>query len=287
MKGCLSYSLFGYDANQKSGFDFPSFVRGLMVNVRFNRLLYPGWVNVIHMDKESYSSKYQPLFDWLIDRGFIDVVICPSNEALCKAMLWRMKPIFETTKTGDLKYTHTLCRDLDSICTYREVQAVTIWLQEQKVIHCITDSVSHNIPMMGGMIGIWANTFADRVKARTWDELMNKSDGINYTVKGADQTFLNKYVYPPCADSATEHFVLGMVHNLPEENGRHYSIEDIQLPINVRYKASNDCAGHCGAAGYYDMPTMNFLKNIDPHSKEYWEIEDQFKGLFPWAYDRY
>jgi len=287
MKGAISYSLFGAGRETPANcFELPSYVRGLMVNIRINRLIYPGWENVIHMDQETYTSKYQPLFDWLIDRGFIEVVICPSNEALTMCMLWRLRPVFTVTNTGDLKYSHTLCRDIDSVCTYREAQAVAIWLQEQKVIHCITDSISHNIPMMGGMIGIWANTFTDRVGAKTWDELISKSSGINFTQKGADQTFLNRYIYPKCADSATEHFVLGMVHNLAEGNGRHYSIEDIPMPIPAQYKAVNDTCGHVGSSGYYENVMTKFLNTIDPHAKEYLEIEKQFPGLFPWSYGK-
>jgi len=284
----IAYSLFGFGKEHpKDCFEFPSYCRGLMVNVRLNRLLYPGWTNVVHMDQETYASKYQPLFDWLIDRGFIDVKICPSGDPLTLCMLWRLRPVFETNKKGDLQYTHTLCRDIDSVCTYREAQAVEVWLREGKVIHCITDSISHTIHpggMMGGMIGIWANTFFDRVGARTYDELITKSSGINFSQKGADQTFLNKYVYPKCADSATEHFVLGMPHDRYEENGRHYSIEDIALPIPAAYKETNSLAGHIGASGYYDNVTVKFLNNVDPHAKEYNEIEKQFPGLFPWAY---
>lgn len=288
MSKAISFSLFGFDKQKANDPNdpFPAFLRGLMVNVRFNRLLYPGWANIVHTDKESYTSQYQPLFDWLIDRGFIEVVICPSNEVLCRAMLWRVMPVFTQNKSGNWLYTHVLCRDLDSIATYREVQAVEIWIREDKTIHCITDSISHNVAMMGGMIGLRPGPLTERVNVRTFDELMSLSQGIDYTHKGADQTFLNKYVYPKCADSATEHFVLGMVHNLPEENGRHYSIEDINLSIPKAYKASNDCAGHVGAAGFYDPITPRFLNNIDPHAKEYAEIEKRFPGLFSWLYGK-
>lgn len=283
MTKCVSYSLFGIGRpTPPNTFEFSSYLRGLMVNVRVNRLIYPNWVNVVHTDKETYTSKYKEIFDWLIDNGFIEVVICPSNEALTKAMLWRVKPVFETVD-GAWRFSHIICRDIDSVCTYREAQAVQAWINEGKAIHCITDSISHNVAMMGGMIGIATQTFADRMNCRTWEQLMDLSQGINYNNKGADQEFMNRYVYPKCADSATEHFVLGMVRNLAEGNGRHYSIEDIIIPINVKYKVINDCAGHCGAAGYYESPMVHFLNVIDPYGKEYLEIERKFPHLFFWS----
>lgn len=282
MSRAISYSLFGFDRETpKNCFEFSSYLRGLMVNIRVNRVIYPHWVNIVHTDKETYASKYKPIFDWLIDNGFIEIVICPSNEALTKAMLWRLKPIFET-QDGAWKYSHIICRDIDSVCTYREAQAVQVWMNESKTIHCITDSISHNIAMMGGMIGVATSTFADRMNCRTWDQLMSLSQGIDYANKGADQTFLNRYVYPKCADSATEHFVLGMIRNLAEGNGRHYSIEDIQIPINAKYKAINDTCGHIGSSGYYENVMTKFLCTMDPYEKDYAEIEKKFPTLFFW-----
>lgn len=285
----ISFSLFGYDrARPKDCFDFYSYLRGMMVNVRINRLLYPDWISVIHTDKETYNSKYQPVFDWLLNKGLIELVVCASDEALTKAMLWRLKPCFErvwdeaASGYRGWKYTHVICRDIDSIGTYREAQAVTMWMREKKTIHCITDSVSHNVPMMGGMIGIATDMFSQRLGVETWDSLMAISRGINFENKGADQDFLNRYVYPKFADSATEHFILGMVRNLAEGNGRHYSIEDIPLPIDAKYKELNSCAGHIGAAGYYDSPTVRFLNHIDPFANEYKAIEEQFPNLFLW-----
>lgn len=293
MSRAISYSLFGYGKEDPaSGFSFKNYLTGLMVNVRFNRVIYPDWTNVIHTDKETYQSKYQPIFDWLLDKGLIEITICPSGEALTKKMLWRLKPAFEHIWDEEaqgfrgFKYTHVLCRDIDSICTYREAQAVAVWLREGKSIHCITDSISHNIPMMGGMIGVDTAHFAERLNVSNWDQMMDLGGNLNYSIKGMDQTFLNKFVYPKFAvqgeSNCTEHFVLGMVRNLAEENGRHYSIDDIPMPLDAKYKETNSCAGHIGAAGFYGPPTCKFLNTIDPYREQYKEIEKKFPNVFYW-----
>lgn len=279
----ISYSLFGFDREKHANcFDTDCYVRGLMVNIRFNRILFPNWVNVLNIDEATYDSPYRKLFDWLQGHGHLVINICPNDEPLCKAMLWRLKPIFSYAHP-EWTYTHVLCRDTDSVSTYREAQAVQQWIQEGKTIHCITDSISHTIPMMGGMIGIMPSGFTSIMNVRSWEDLMSMSVGIDYNRKGVDQDFLNKYVYPKCADSSTEHFVLGMKQNIQEANGRHYSIPNIEVPgVVPEMSITNDCAGHIGAAGFYETPTVKFLRHADPYRDDYFEIEKQFPKLFYW-----
>lgn len=284
----ISYAIFGFERETpKNCYEFNGYMRGLMENVRVNRCIYPEWVTVINTDEPTYYSKYRPIFDWLLAKGHIELNIHASNTPLCLAMLWRLFPAFDK-QDGDNwdkpKYTHVLCRDIDSVCTYREAQAVQQWITENKCIHCITDSISHNIPMMGGMIGVRPEYLSMRLHVSTWEEMINLGSGINYTNKGADQEFLGRFVYPKCADSATEHFVLGMVRNLPEENGRHYSIDPtIKIDVADRYKQTNDMAGHIGASGAYDTPLVKFLNEVDQYRDEYKEIEKQFPTLFFWS----
>src|SRR5687767_3449311 len=137
----ISYSLFGYGKKpEQNCFEFNTYLRGLVVNTRVNRVIYPGWKTFLNIDQSSYESKFQEIFDWLYERGLIELNIFPNDEPLCRAMLWRMFPCFLTEDNGNWKYTHVLCRDIDSIGTYREAQAVQQWVDEGKVIHCITDS---------------------------------------------------------------------------------------------------------------------------------------------------
>lgn len=277
MKGCISYSLFGLNQNVQNSFEFHTYLRGLWVNARVNRVLYPGWDIAVHTERYIYEA-FQPVLDWLSSRGIIYTSFPPhTNVPLCKKMLWRMYPAF------DSNYTHVLCRDTDSVGTFRERQAVQEWVNEDKTIHCITDSVSHNIPMMGGMIGIRPQHFTMRMRINSWDELMQLAGSIDFSRKGSDQDFLNSKIYPKCADSATEHFILGMKQTIPEGGGRHYSIPDVEVDgVPTEHKMLNDCAGHIGAAGYYEPPMVKWLNQVDPYRDEYAEIERQFPNIFFW-----
>lgn len=278
----ISYSLFGYGHNpQQNSFEFVTYLRGMWTNMRVNRVLYPDWKMVVNLERASSGGEYNKVFSWAYDRGLIDIT--PHDTApLCEAMLWRMAPIFKK-QDRTWKYTHVLCRDIDSIATYREAQMVQEWINEDKTIHCITDSISHNIPMMGGMIGVRPAYFTERMKSNTWGEFMGLAGNIDFSRKGSDQDFLCRVVYPRNSDSATEHFILGMKQTIPEGDGRHYCVPDIELDgVDPAQKCTNDLAGHVGAAGCYEPVMVKWLNTMDPFRDEYAEIEKRFPQLFFW-----
>lgn len=290
----IAYSLFGYNKGRFDNcFSFDSYLRGLHICIRFNRILYPGWVNVLNIDEASYNSHYRPIFDWHVKKGWLRISVFPNDEPLCKAMLRRLKTVFDYDHPN-WRYTHVICRDLDSIATYREAQMVTEWIAEDRAIHCITDSVSHTIPMMGGMVGFRPGYINDLLKLNinpeaAWDKLLSMAPDIDFRRKGSDQDFLNRIIYPKCAHNTTEHFILGMRHDVLEENGRHYKIDPTIKPHGVSDEMRDKLeekklAGHVGAAGFYETPTMYFLYHHDPYKAEYQELETMkgFEQIFYW-----
>lgn len=287
----ISYSLFGYNKQRETNcFDFHSYLRGFHINIRFNRILYPEWITVLNLDEETYNSPYKPIFDWHAEKGYA-VLSLREPAPLCKAMLWRVATMFDYDHPN-WRYSHVICRDLDSIATYREAQMVQEWIDEDKAIHCITDSISHTIPMMGGMIGLRPGYVNDLVRITTrpelaWERLVKLGDGIDFSRKGSDQDFLNRVIYPKCAHNATEHFILGMRHDVLEENGRHYKINPEIKPEGVSDEMRDKLeekmlAGHVGAAGFYEAPTMRFLYHHDPYKDDYHELEtmEGFEQIF-------
>lgn len=292
----ISFSLFGYERGRFDNcFSHDSYVRGLHLNIRLARLVFPGWVVVLNIDQATYNSPYKKIFDWHVAKGFMRIKLFSNGEPLCKAMLRRLETVFDYTHPN-WTYSHVICRDLDSIPTYRDALMVQEWINEDKALHCITDSVSHTIPMMGGMVGFRPGYVNDLMKITTepgqaFDRLMDMSGGINYNVKGSDQDFLNRVMYPKLCTNATEHFIKGRPHDLVEGNGRHYSVPQIacesEFPINHQQLEETDrLAGHVGAAGFYESPTMKFLYYDDPFKADYEELETmpEFDKIFYWAY---
>jgi hypothetical protein len=178
------------------------------------------------------------------------------------------------------KYDRIICRDTDSLLSYRERQAVAYWEAGPKMAHAITDSISHTITLMGGMIGFQSGPFRERMGVKSFDDLMSLSQGIDYNRKGADQDFLNRYVLPKVADSITEHFVLG--HPQTFRGDCHNFIHDIDLGLPAEFKQLDGFGFHIGASGYQTDAVVKFLKEWG-RDNEYWDsIEKQFPQVFYW-----
>jgi hypothetical protein len=173
---------------------------------------------------------------------------------------------------------------------------VNEWVQEDRAMHCITDSISHTIPAMGGMVGFRPGYVNDMMKLTenpqdAWQKLMGLGAGIDFRIKGSDQDFLNRIMYPRLCQNSTEHFIKGRPHDLVEANGRHYEVPEndgsVIYPIETGdLEETNRLAGHVGAAGFYEAPTMKFLYYDDPYRDEYAELESmqEFDKIFYWKY---
>lgn len=275
----ICYSLFGFNQKHDQCYEFRSYLRGLHLNIRVAEILYPGWEVVVMIDRATLESPYVKYIDFA--RRKFRLKDMPTAE-LCRMMLYRLYPAF-MIKDKKNEYDRVLCRDTDSLLSYRERQAVAYWEQGPKMAHAITDSISHSVTLMGGMIGFQSGPFRDRMGVKSFDELMALSQGIDYNNKGADQDFLNRYVLPKVADSITEHFVLG--HPQTFRGDCHNFIHDIDLKeigVGDELKETNGYGFHIGASG---MQTDAVVKFLDQHGKdnEYWnELEQQYPQVFYW-----
>lgn len=287
----ISYSLFGYNcAPTPNSFNFETYLRGLSINIMLNKLLYPNWVNVVNMDQETYSA-------WgNLIKSMGAEVYSNSKEPLCKMMLWRLKPVYEK-QGGAWKYDHVICRDTDSPPTYREVQAVQQWINEDTSAHAITDSISHGIPMLGGMIGFRPRHFTFITGISSYDKLLNNS-AIDFSKKGSDQDFLGRVVYPKVSnygyDSITQHYFKGM----PETNLKYYyrclcdSVvgHKENCPLNIPVDGvspdlarTNSIAGHIGAAGAYEGELLRLIDDYKSEFSELLKIQSSYPEIFYWA----
>jgi hypothetical protein len=104
---------------------------------------------------------------------------------------------------------------------------------------------------------------------------------IDYNIKGADQTFLNKHILPRVADSITEHFVLGMPDSF--RGDCHRTIPDIEVEgVDEVYREFDGLGFHIGAAGYNEAGVLKFLQAHGKNNSYYKEIEKQYSETFYW-----
>ncbi|MCR4307901.1 MAG: hypothetical protein NUV80_05020, partial [Candidatus Berkelbacteria bacterium] len=287
----IAYSLFGYNNRSESCFDFDSYLTGLMLNIRMNRLVYPGWEVVVETDRNSYSA-YSNIFDYLRDKGIIKLEINPSDYQLCQAMLWRVKPVYHKKTNGDFMYTHVLCRDLDGLSTYREAQAVKMWIDHDKTMHAMTDSTSHDVYLMGGMIGFNPGHFSGRSNTKDFNEFLNLKR-MDFSAKGSDQTFLNQVVYPLVGekghDSITQHYFKGIGqtwlsdwhtclcwHDDWRRGHKPGCVLDVAMDL-PEYAKETDCiVEHIGSAGWNQQQTMRLIKKHEDKFQDLLMIEKQY-----------
>lgn len=298
MSKAIAYSLFGYDrAKFDNCFTFDSYLAGLMLSVRLNRLVYPEWQNILETDRATYEG-FKPLFDYLVNGNVLRIEKNDNGAKLCEAMLWRLKPAFWKTPWDKWEFDHVICRDLDSLSTYREAQAVQMWVNKDSSMHAMTDSISHDVALMGGMIGINPRHFTAKTSIQSFQGLMNLCK-IDLSAKGSDQTFLNSVIYPMVAqkghDSITQHYFKGHGKTWLSDwhtcgcwidscrQGHKPGCKlDVPLSISEDLKETNEVSEHIGASGWNQTQTMALIKKHEDKFKDLIEIEKQYPQIFYW-----
>lgn len=291
MSKIIAFSLFGYNKEKhQDGFDFNSFLRGLSINIRLATLLYPDWRVYCAVDKVSHEA-YKNYFDGLKTAEIAEIEVL-DKAPLCQGMLWRLRPIFEFNASGYAKHSHVICRDLDSPLTYKERLCVQEWMNNGKCAHAIADSESHNIKMMGGMVGFMPKHFTLLTSIYNFEELISRGK-MDLSGKGSDQTLMMNVIYPcvakPGEDSITQHYLQGIGHTFLSDC--HNTVPEIDLkPHGVPDEMKEAwCAphmgicGHIGAAGHYSPACEKFLRKYTDRFTSLKEIEANHPDLFYWV----
>jgi len=277
---CISQALFGYDASYDNCYDFKSYIRYLSLNLRMYKLLFPQWIMHLTLDEQTYNSPYKEFFDYHVNRRTLNISVMP-RKPLCEMMLFRMVPVFLQDTEGVQKYDRIICRDIDSLPTYRERQAVDYWIKNGRVAHAITDSTSHGIPLMGGMIGFQTNELRKCLEVRTFERMLELDKTINLSQKGSDQTFLNQVVLPRVSKSMTEHYVLGLPQSFRGDCFNY--IQDITVEdIPPAMRETNILVNHIGQAGFIMEPVLKFLQKHEKNSEYFEQIERKYPDIFYW-----
>lgn len=185
MKKAISYCLYG---------DKDMYCEGAICNAWLAPKIYPGWEMVLFYDS-TVPAKYISLLKTkypdvrLIDRTGKDQ--WTDGQRMC----WRyllLDPVYG--------YSHIISRDCDSRLSKREAGAVQAWLEEGTLCHSMHDSESHNIRLMGGMIGLTTGWPQVELAIDWW----LKRNPLRPSW-GWDQQWLDEVVWPQVNDSVTWH----------------------------------------------------------------------------------
>lgn len=265
MKRVISFSLFGdvfgCDGMRKTPvwiWQFlPSLIRGYIS-------LFPGWELWFYHDENIYSNYYGSVLRNLQNQGLIRLIYVPEEPLFCKAMLWRMKPLWES----DVEYF--LCRDVDHTPTGRERKMVEIFVNSGAQLHCINDNPSHNIPMLGGMVGFKAQEVYQTLGFKNFDEFISSSgfSKDKWLTHGSDQICLNTSIWPLLKQNSCLHR-LGWKEKEPSSPLCYFDISPVQVKdvSELLLEKTNTFCNFIGTSSPKRDEYIKFLDDVGPQDK--------------------
>jgi tetratricopeptide (TPR) repeat protein len=135
-KKIISFSLWG---NQ------PRYLRGALHNLLLQKEIYPDWLCRFYVDQTVPADVLAALRD--LGAQLIDSKATSLGEKLC----WR----FQVANDPEVGYFAV--RDVDSVISSREAQAVGQWIQSETFFHVMRDWWTHTDLILAGMWGGLAN----------------------------------------------------------------------------------------------------------------------------------
>lgn len=192
MKKVASYSLFwcGKDDHAKL------YTNGIKAICRAHHVLFPGWTWRIHHDGTIDRDENSKLLRRYESAGLVELVDMGPEERICRAMIWRMLPIW------DASVEYTICRDMDSLPTPREAMAVRQFVASGRAMHCISDHPQHGAPIMGGLCGFRSVGFQRLTGLNNFGAMVS---GDTLDRHGDDQLVLLRKVWPALQNHMCEH----------------------------------------------------------------------------------
>ncbi|HEY3429629.1 MAG TPA: hypothetical protein VGK39_03060 [Cyclobacteriaceae bacterium] len=230
-----------------------------------NRILLPDFYTTVYTTTELID-KY-----WAFWQGLgklnpkLTVQEEDNNPQRCAGMLWRMKPLFDDTEL-------VLCRDADSVITYREANCIHHWLRSGLPFHAINDNDAHG-GLMGGLVGFKSKDFLKATNYKSFDQMVK---GLDLKQHGSDQNFLNKSIHPKIKHGLMMHKLRGA--------GVNAARVELSAPngvVDKKYWVTDLISRYIGSAGVIDFELLRFFKSFDNDPK-FDDFEKLFPNLFYW-----
>lgn len=232
------------------------------------------WSIFVAVDDMTFD-RYRRFFDRLRTTGLVEVRSFGSAP-LCKAMLWRMAPVFESTDV-------VFCRDIDAPPMPRDRACCDAFIDSDCVVHTVHDNPLH-IGIMGGLCGFRSREFRDATGLLTLGGLFFEANFTDemWGSHGADQVALNRLLDRIGGPKLLEHrfagWAAGQPAQLPRRQPGYYDCagQSATVPdtgwswndgLSADVVAAADRLGnHLGCAGYDEAPAISFWDQYgDPH----------------------
>lgn len=261
----MSYSLFG----DPDSFEFGFYFRGAYLNARMNEVLFPEFETVIQVDSDNFNAFEKFWLDLSALNKKIHILDAGKNEQKCRSMLWRLNPLFSSTV-----WDFVICRDLDSVSTYREACCVQEWLSGGLWHHAINDNDAHG-GLMGGLTSFWTEGFKEQTGITTLKQLVNN---VDLSKHGSDQNLLNKVIHPKIKNNLLFHVLKGAgaeARTIKREVTPHKRIDP-------KLWVTDLISRYIGSAGVIDFELLRFLRSR-PEQSKYSNFEQTHRFFLYWA----
>jgi hypothetical protein len=169
--------------------------------------------------------------------------------------------------------THVICRDADSVPTYREANCVYEWLESGLPYHAINDNDAHG-GLMGGLVGFRTEDFKRDTGYTSFDQMIKGQDLRQH---GSDQNFMNKHIHPKIKKGLMMHKLKGA--------GIEAKVVKTQVKegyVDKKLRHSDLISRYIGSAGVIDFELLRWFKANDPNP-EWDKFERKFPDVFYWA----
>jgi hypothetical protein len=217
LKKIITFALFddqnpsGQPPDIQSESSFSWYLEGALHNMQGAKLYYPEWVVRIYVF--GLNETVEALL--LESSNYAELGRCWASTPLDVSSSRKMTARFLSYDDPDMMYL--ISRDLDSRFNPRELFAVNEWISSGAHFHVMRDHDQHDVPVLSGMFGIRRGALTGKVPSMT--DLLSSAfaqepNGI-IGMRGEDQSFLAKYVWPLVSSNA-------ITHDVSEERCRRY-----------------------------------------------------------------
>lgn len=206
----------GYFINSFSAFGEKrqSYMSLFPLIIRMHFSLYPDerWKIRLTTDRPfTENDFYGKEINNLIKSGLLQFKIINNGGSMYEqpvkgiGMLWRLSPAWEEEND------YVFCRDLDSILTPRQTKLVQHFINSGLSVHGINDNNSHDIPLMGGMIGVKCSSFTKLIGFSSFSNMINSwnKNRSYWDRHGKDQEFLMEKIWPKVSSHSLIHRIQG------------------------------------------------------------------------------
>lgn len=234
-----------------------AYVRYMPVLVRAFHAIWPGWQLRIHHDDAVRRHPYFGALERMHGQGVLRLVDCGKPEALCLAMLWRLRPIW------DPEVEIVISHDVDSLPLLRLRRMADEFIESDKAVMLVHACESHD-GVMGGGITVRAARFRELTGCESWTEFLSMAGYVDWNGYSSDEHYQRTTLWPMVRREAMIFRNEPKPTTIPCDDVRAEPSAPPPAELLARVKEyGNAFAPYIGSAGYEIDRALDFYDSLE------------------------